>query len=238
MRCGVVVFPASNCDHDAYHVLKHLLGCETVFLWHDDATVRGCDLVVLPGGFAYGDYLRAGAMAAVAPVMGAVKEHAAAEGLVLGICNGFQVLTEAGLLPGALRRNAGLRFICRDVHLAIENPNLVWTHRYAAGGAAKTTIRLPIAHAEGCYTADEATLDELEHSGRIAFRYVSAEGERLEGSNPNGSARAIAGITNAAGNVLGLMPHPERAAEEMLGNTDGLALFESLMSPVLAQVHS
>lgn len=234
MRCGVVVFPGSNCDHDVYHVLKHVLGCETLFLWHGDSSVRGCDLVVLPGGFAYGDYLRAGAMAAVSPILDAVKEHAAHGGLVLGICNGFQVLTEAGLLEGALRRNAGLRFTCRDVYLAVENTELPWTRRYTKG----TPIRLPIAHAEGNFSADEATLARLEETGRIVFRYVSADGSRDSGGNPNGSARDIAGITNEAGNVLGLMPHPERAAEEMLGNTDGLALFESLLAAAFEEVRA
>lgn len=229
MRCGVVVFPGSNCDHDAYHVVKHVLECETVFLWHTDTALRQCDLVILPGGFAYGDYLRAGAMAAASPIMQAVRDHADKGGLVLGICNGFQVLTESGLLPGALRRNQGLRFSCRDVHLAVENTDLPFTSRYSAGAV----IRLPIAHAEGCYVADEATLDELEAARRVVFRYVGADGARGAG-NPNGSARDIAGIVSAGGNVLGLMPHPERAAEEILGNTDGLALFEGLLTTVLA----
>lgn len=234
MRCGVVVFPGSNCDHDVYHVLKHVLGCETYFLWHGETSVRGCDLVVLPGGFAYGDYLRAGAMAAVSPIMSAVKEMADAGGYVLGICNGFQVLTESGLLPGALRRNAGLRFSCREVTLEVANTNLPWTRRYAAGAV----IRLPIAHAEGCFTADAETLEQLETNHRVVFRYVDADGNRGGAGNPNGSAHDIAGITNAASNVLGLMPHPERAAEEMLGNLDGLALFESLLSEAVAEVHA
>jgi phosphoribosylformylglycinamidine synthase subunit PurQ / glutaminase len=222
MRCGVVVFPASNCDHDAYHVLKHVLGADTVFLWHADETIRGCDLVVLPGGFAYGDYLRAGALAAVSPIMKAIREHADAGGLVLGICNGFQVLTESGLLPGALCRNTGLRFICKEVGLRVERTDLPFTRRYGEGAS----IRLPIAHAQGCYTADAETLASLEANRQVVFRYA---GEGEDG-NPNGSANAIAGVVNRSGNVLGLMPHPERAAEEVLGNTDGLAFFEGLLN--------
>jgi phosphoribosylformylglycinamidine synthase I len=232
MRCGVVVFPGSNCDHDVYHVLKHVLGEEALYLWHQDETVKGCDLVVLPGGFAYGDYLRAGALAALSPVMAAVRRHAEAGGLVLGVCNGFQVLLEAGLLPGAMRRNASLRFLCQDVHLRVERADLPFTRAYREG----QVLRMPIAHAEGNYEDSPARLDALEAAHQVIFRYASPDGARADAPeapgapgagerfNPNGSARAIAGIANRAGNVLGLMPHPERCAEEILGNTDGLGL--------------
>ncbi|MDP9121522.1 MAG: phosphoribosylformylglycinamidine synthase subunit PurQ, partial [Acidobacteriota bacterium] len=212
MSCGVVVFPGSNCDHDVYHVLKHALGQQTHFLWHQHETVAGCDLVVLPGGFAYGDYLRAGALAALSPVMAAVKRHAEAGGLVLGICNGFQVLLEAGLLPGAMRRNASLRFQCRDVHLRVERADLPFTREYRAG----QLLRMPVAHAEGNYEDAADRLDALEAARQVVFRYVPAAGAAggaEDAWNPNGSARAIAGVCNSRGNVLGLMPHPERCAE-------------------------
>jgi phosphoribosylformylglycinamidine synthase I len=223
MKCGVVVFPGSNCDHDVYHVLKHVLGQEVAFLWHQDETIDGCELVVLPGGFAYGDYLRAGALAALSPVMAAVKRHAEAGGLVLGVCNGFQVLLESGLLPGAMRRNASLRFQCREVHLRVERDDLPFTRGYRKG----QIIRLPVAHAEGNYEDFPGALDTLESRDGVAFRYCSPEGEVAGPEsrwNPNGAARGIAGVANARGNVLGLMPHPERAAEELLGKTDGLPL--------------
>jgi len=223
MRCGVVVFPGSNCDHDAYHVLKHVLEQDVTFLWHQDDSVKGCDLVVLPGGFSYGDYLRAGAMAALSPVMAAVKRHAEAGGLVLGICNGFQVLLEAGLLPGAMRRNASLRFRCQDVWLKAERTDLPFTRRLRAG----QVLRMPIAHAEGNYEDAPEKLDALEAAGQVVFRYSTPDGAVTPESNPNGAARNIAGICNARGNVLGLMPHPERCSEPVLGNTDGLALFAS-----------
>jgi phosphoribosylformylglycinamidine synthase subunit PurQ / glutaminase len=235
MKCGIVVFPGSNCDHDVYHVCKHVLQQEATFLWHQDETLKGSDLVVLPGGFAYGDYLRAGAMAALAPVMAAVKRHAAAGGLVLGICNGFQVLVEAGLLPGAMRRNASLRFLCRDVWLRVERDDLPFTRRLRRG----QLLRMPIAHAEGNYEDAAERLDTLEAARQVVFRYASPQGEvdAAEAAwNPNGAARAIAGICNPAGNVLGLMPHPERCAEEILGSTDGLAVLASAveaLSPAL-----
>jgi len=225
MRCGVVVFPGSNCDHDVYHVLKHVLGQDVYFLWHDEASLKGCELVVLPGGWSYGDYLRGGAMAALSPVLSAVKEHAGKGGKVLGICNGFQVLTESHLLPGALRRNRGLRFECRDVHLRVERADTAFTSTYSQG----QVVRMPIAHGEGNYEHTAAELDRLEAAGQVVFRYVSPAGELDDAWNPNGSARAIAGVANEAGNVLGLMPHPERCAEEVLGNADGLALFESVV---------
>jgi phosphoribosylformylglycinamidine synthase len=223
MKCGVVVFPGSNCDHDVYHVLKHVLDQEATFLWHQDDNLKGCDLVVLPGGFAYGDYLRAGALAALSPVMGAVKRHAEAGGRVLGICNGFQVLLEAGLLPGAMRRNQNLRFLCRDVHLQVERADLPFTGKLKPG----QVLRIPIAHAEGNYEDAPERLDALEANRQVIFRYVTPEGARADGdpaANPNGAARAIAGICNAGGNVLGMMPHPERCSEQILGNTDGLAV--------------
>jgi phosphoribosylformylglycinamidine synthase I len=224
VRCGVVVFPGSNCDHDVYHVLKHVLGQDTIFLWHDDADLRGSHLVLLPGGFSYGDYLRSGAMAACSPIMAEVRRHAEAGGLVLGICNGFQILLESGLLPGAMRRNQRLRFECRDVHLRLERDDLPFLTGYRTG----EVLTLPIAHAEGNYIDTPAALDALEEKGQVVFRYVDPDGELRADSpewNPNGSAHGIAGITNERGNVLGMMPHPERAAEQVLGNDAGLALF-------------
>lgn len=229
MKCGVVVFPGSNCDHDVYHVLKHVLDQEATFLWHQDDNLKGCDLVVLPGGFAYGDYLRAGALAALSPVMGAVKRHAEAGGRVLGICNGFQVLLEAGLLPGAMRRNQNLRFLCREVHLQVERADLPFTRKLEPG----QVLRIPIAHAEGNYEDAPERLDALEANRQVVFRYVTPEGARADGdprANPNGAARAIAGICNAGGNVLGMMPHPERCSEQILGNTDGLAVLASAVA--------
>ena len=220
MKCGVVVFPGSNCDHDVYHVLKHLLNEEVVFLWHDDMDLKGCDLVVLPGGFSYGDYLRAGAMAGMSPIVDAIRRHAEAGGLVLGICNGFQILLEMGLLPGAMRRNAGQRFVCDDVGLEVVRSDLPFTSGYAEG----ELLTMPVAHAEGNYFDSPENLDQLEENNQVVFRYC--EGAATEGDgNPNGSERGIAGICNLEGNVLGLMPHPERCSEEILGNTDGLALF-------------
>jgi phosphoribosylformylglycinamidine synthase len=215
------MFPGSNCDHDVYHVLKHVLGQDVTFLWHDSTRLHGCDLIVLPGGFSYGDYLRGGALAAQAPIMGPIREHAEAGGLLLGICNGFQILLEAGLLPGAMRRNRTLRFECRDVHLRVERNDLPFTRHYREG----QVLRMPVAHAEGNFEDTPEALDRLEAGQRVVLRYVSPEGEVDDAWNPNGSARAIAGITNEGGNVLGLMPHPERSAEAILGNTDGRGLF-------------
>ena len=226
MRAGVVVFPGSNCDHDVYHVLKHVLNQDATFLWHQDDTLKGSDLVVLPGGFSYGDYLRAGALASLSPIMGAVKRHAEAGGMVLGICNGFQVLLEAGLLPGAMRRNKSLRFLCRDVHLKVERADLPYTRQLREG----QVLRIPIAHAEGNYEDAPEKLDALEANRQVVFRYVAPDGSRADDDaehNPNGSARAIAGICNAGGNVLGMMPHPERCSEQILGNTDGLGILAS-----------
>ncbi|HEX5241459.1 MAG TPA: phosphoribosylformylglycinamidine synthase subunit PurQ [Candidatus Limnocylindrales bacterium] len=215
-RIGVVVFPGSNCDRDTVRGIE-LAGGEAVPLWHEQASLDGVAAVVLPGGFAYGDYLRAGVIARFSPVMRSVAEFAAHGGLVLGICNGFQVLAEAGLVPGALLRNRGLRFLGRDVRIAPERLDTPFTSRLADRGP----LRLPIAHGEGCYYADDATLDALERDGQVLFRYI--------GDNPNGSVRAIAGVINAAGNVGGLMPHPERAAEAALGSVDGMGILRSLV---------
>ncbi len=228
MRCGVVVFPGSNCDHDVYHVLKHVLSQEVLFLWHGDDTVKDCELVVLPGGFSYGDYLRAGAMAVHSPIMAAVRRFADAGGKVLGICNGFQILLEAGMLSGAMWRNRSLRFECRDVYLKVERDDLPFTTGYRAG----QVLRMPIAHAEGSFLHSQEALDELEAGGRVVFRYVGPDGSAAQADlaaqwNVNGSAREIAGICNADGNVLGMMPHPERCAERLFGNEDGLQIFAS-----------
>jgi phosphoribosylformylglycinamidine synthase len=227
-RIGVVVFPGSNCDRDTTHAVE-LAGGEPVELWHEQASLEGVAGVILPGGFAYGDYLRAGVIARFSPVMRAVAAFAADGGLVLGICNGFQVLAEAGLVPGALLRNRGLRFLGRDVRIAVEQPDTPFTH--LAG--PRRPLRMPIAHGEGCYFADDATLDALEASGGVLFRYVRADGsvagETDDPANPNGSLRAIAGVRNAAGNVAGLMPHPERASEALLGSDDGFGLVRSFV---------
>ena len=228
-RIGVVVFPGSNCDRDTLRGIE-IAGGQAVELWHEQGTLDGVAAVVLPGGFAYGDYLRAGVIARFSPVMRAVEAFAHEGGLVLGICNGFQVLAEAGLVPGALLRNRGLRFLGRDVHIAAARLDTPFTHALTAAGRP---LRMPIAHGEGCYYADDATLDTLEAGGRSLFRYVddagttAAETDRL--ANPNGSVRAIAGVLNDAGNVAGLMPHPERASEEILGSDDGFAIIRSLV---------
>jgi phosphoribosylformylglycinamidine synthase len=229
VRIGVVVFPGSNCDRDTLHALD-LAGAEAVALWHEQATLDGVAAVILPGGFAYGDYLRAGVIAQFSPVMRAVEAFAADGGLVLGICNGFQVLAEAGLVPGALLRNRGLRFLGRDVRISAERLDTPFTHALAGVGGP---LRMPIAHGEGCYYADDATLDALEADGQVLFRYVDGAGERAadddRAANPNGSLRAIAGVMNAAGNVAGLMPHPERASEAILGSDDGFPIVRSLV---------
>ncbi|HEX2122753.1 MAG TPA: phosphoribosylformylglycinamidine synthase subunit PurQ [Thermoanaerobaculia bacterium] len=226
MKFGVVVLPGSNCDHDALHVATGVLGADAEPLWHKDTDLKGADCVIIPGGFAYGDYLRAGALAKFAPIMEPIRRHADAGGLVLGICNGFQVLTEVGLLPGALMRNQHLRFLSRDVLLRTEETDTPFTSELAAG----QILRAPIAHGEGNYFADDATLDELERNRQVIFRYCDEEGRLTAEANPNGSARNIAGICNRRRNVLGLMPHPERCSESILGNADGLALFRSIAS--------
>ena len=216
MKWGVVVFPGSNCDHDAYHVLKHVLHQDVHFLWHKDKNLKTYDAIVLPGGFSYGDYLRCGAMARFSPIMKEVIQFSKKGGMVLGICNGFQILLESGLLPGAMLQNASLKFICETVTLAVEHNRNPFTKKYKKG----EHLQMPIAHAEGNYFIDAEGLKELEDNGQIIFRYVK---------NPNGSLKSIAGISNKKGNVLGLMPHPERASEALLGSTDGLRLFESVI---------
>lgn len=226
MRVGVVVFPGSNCDHDALHACGAVFGMDAVPVWHKDALPVGLDLVYLPGGFSFGDYLRSGAIAATSPVMQSVKAFAADGGLVLGVCNGFQVLCEAGLLPGALLRNRALRFRCHDQHLRVERTDTPFTNAYHHGDV----LSIPIAHGDGCYTADPATLDRLESDGRVVFRYCDASGAVTDAANPNGSARGIAGIVNETGTVLGMMPHPERHVEALVGGTDGRGLFESLLA--------
>jgi phosphoribosylformylglycinamidine synthase subunit PurQ / glutaminase len=221
---GVVVFPGSNCDHDAYHVLSHVLHQDTRFLWHKNSSLEGVDVVVLPGGFSYGDYLRCGAIARFSPIMKEVIAFANAGGIVIGICNGFQILCEAGLLPGTLLRNERLTFVCKPVGLRVEQQHPVFTRTYRAG----QVITLPVAHGEGKYHADESVLRKLEENGQVLFRYCDSSGAVVPDANPNGSASNIAGIINEAGNVMGMMPHPERAAEAILGNTDGAGIFLSL----------
>jgi phosphoribosylformylglycinamidine synthase len=225
LKAAVIVFPGSNCDRDVAVALKASMGKAPLMVWHRDTELPTVDLVVVPGGFSYGDYLRCGAMAAHSPIMREVKALADKGAPVLGICNGFQILTEAGLLPGVLMRNAALRFICKDVTLRVETTDSPFARRYKEGEA----IRLPIAHAEGNYFADPDTLDRLEGEGRVAFRYCTADSDVTADANPNGSARNIAGIYNEKRTVLGLMPHPERLAEDALGGTDGLPMFEGLV---------
>src|SRR3954468_23532640 len=233
VRVGVVVFPGSNCDADTLQGLG-LVGADAVALWHESADLAGVDAVILPGGFAYGDYIRAGVIARFSPVMRAVAGFAAEGGLVLGICNGFQVLAEAGLVPGALLRNRGLRFVCKQIAIAPERLDSPFT----AGVGERRPLRMPVAHGEGCYFADQTTLDAIEANGQVLFRYVHADGSVAadpdDPANPNGSLRGIAGVTNAAGNVAGLMPHPETAVETILGSDDGLLLIRSLVESAAA----
>jgi phosphoribosylformylglycinamidine synthase I len=222
MRVAVLKFPGSNCDQDALFSLRGDLGVAAEYVWHEETSLAGFDAVFLPGGFSYGDYLRCGAMAARAPVMDAVRQFAAEGRPILGACNGFQILCEAGLLPGALLLNAGQKFICRDVYLRAENRQSIWTQ------AVDRILRIPIAHGEGRYVVDRETLKNIEDTGQIAFRYVNAQGNRSEEANFNGSMDAIAGVLNEKGNVLGLMPHPERATKKILGSTDGFAILNGL----------
>ncbi len=225
MKFGVVVFPGSNCDHDAWYALGEVLHQSVEFLWHQSEDVKGFDAILLPGGFSYGDYLRTGAIARFSPVMRAVEKFARGGGLVLGICNGFQILCEAGLLPGVLQRNAGLRFVCKQVHLRVENTDTPFT----AAARAGQVLEIPIAHGDGNYFCGEATLGELERNRQIVFRYTTPDGREDAAANPNGSLANIAGICNRERNVLGLMPHPERAVENALGSSDGLVIFQSLI---------
>ena len=229
MKFGVVVFPGSNCDRDVVTVSRGLLNQPTRLVWHTESDIDDCDVVVIPGGFSYGDYLRCGAIARFSPVMRAVAEHARRGRIVIGICNGFQVLTEAGLLPGALVRNRGLQFVCDRVRLRVERTDLPCTRRYQQGAL----IEIPIAHGEGCYYADADTLTALEEYRQVVFRYVDAQGDATSEANPNGSLHNIAGICNREGNVVGMMPHPERASDPALGPTDGRAFFESLVESLV-----
>jgi len=225
MRFGIIVFPGSNCDHDCYHVLKHMLHQEARFIWHKGREISGCDVIILPGGFSYGDYLRTGAIARFSPVMEEVIPFARCGGLLVGICNGFQILCEAGLLPGALMRNAHLRFVSRHVYMRVENADTTFTRKCRNA----EVLKIPVAHGDGNYVADDATLDELEANRRVLFRYCAADSEVTPQASPNGAARQIAGIMNAEGNVMGLMPHPERASESVLGSADGIKIFESII---------
>jgi phosphoribosylformylglycinamidine synthase len=229
MKFGVVTFPGSNGDYDAYQAAMEALGEEAVFLWHKDHDLQGCDVVILPGGFSYGDYLRAGAIARFSPIMQEVVQHAQRGGPVLAICNGFQIACEAGLLPGALLRNTSLKFVCAPIGIRVETTDTLFTSRYERG----QRIVVPIAHGDGRYSADEETLDRLEGEGQVVFRYAPSALEAEEAYNPNGSMRDIAGIVNEAGNVLGMMPHPERAVDPLLGTADGLPLFESILQRVV-----
>jgi phosphoribosylformylglycinamidine synthase len=231
LKFAIVVFPGSNCDADCFHIAKDLLRCEAEYVWHKDTDLKGADAVILPGGFAYGDYLRAGALARFSPVMHSVAEFAKTGGAVLGICNGFQVLLEAGLLPGAVRVNRGLRYVCRDVHLRVENTETAFTRLYERGAV----IRMPIGHMEGNYTAPPETLEALEREGRVVFRYCDEQGRVTDEANPNGATSNIAGIANRDGNVVGLMPHPDRCAEGVLGNDVGRKMFESAVHALAAR---
>jgi phosphoribosylformylglycinamidine synthase len=230
MKFGVVVFPGSNCDHDAYHVLSKHVGQPVDFVWHKETDLSGFDALVIPGGFSYGDYLRAGALARFSPVMNAVKDFAAEGKFVFGICNGFQILCEAGLLPGALMRNADLHFVCRHVGIRVENANTPYTSELETG----RVLSIPLAHADGNYTCDDETLSSLEENGQIVFRYCEPDGEITDNANPNGALSNIAGICNLDRNVLGMMPHPERACEELLGSNDGRDIFSSLTKAIAA----
>ncbi len=226
MKVGVVIFPGSNCDYDAYRALKMIDGVDVVYLWHGTDDLQGFQAIILPGGFSYGDYLRSGSIARFSPIMKKVVDFAGHGGLVLGICNGFQILLESGLLPGAMIMNSRLRFVCREVILRVENKNTAFTSGLEVGDR----LRMPVAHNEGSYFADPVTLSELESSGRVIFRYVDENGVVTSGANPNGSLNGIAGIINDRGNVAGLMPHPERACEAILGSEDGLGVLQSLCS--------
>jgi phosphoribosylformylglycinamidine synthase len=224
MKFGVLVFPGSNCDHDAHHVIGGVMGQPVTYLWHESEDLQGCDAVLVPGGFAYGDYLRTGAIARFAPIMQSVRRFAGSGGLVLGICNDFQILCEAGLLPGALMRNAGLHYICKQVHLHVETGASAFTDGLACG----QVLKMPIGHMEGNYFCDAETLDALQRQDRIAFRYATADGLVNAEANPNGSLDNIAGILSEGRNVLGMMPHPDRSSEALLGSADGLKVFQSM----------
>ena len=225
MKFGVLVFPGSNCDHDTYNVIEQIAHQPVTMLWHESEDLEGCDAILVPGGFAYGDYLRTGAIAHFAPVMQSVKRFAASGGLVLGICNGFQILCESGLLPGALLRNAGLKYICKQVHLRTETADSPFTNALARG----QVLQIPIGHMEGNYFCDESTLATLQREDRIAFRYATPSGDITAAANPNGSLDNIAGVLNQGRNVLGMMPHPDRSSEALLGSADGFSIFQSMI---------
>jgi phosphoribosylformylglycinamidine synthase len=227
-KFGVVVFPGSNCDHDTYYVLRKLLDLDVIFLWHKQATLEDCDVIILPGGFSYGDYLRTGAIARFSPIMNEVIRFANKGGYVFGICNGFQVLLEAGLLPGVMIKNESLNFVCKDIYLKIENKETVYTK----GINGKNSLKIPVAHGEGNYFTDENTLKELEDNNQIVFKYCTSDGSITNESNPNGSIMNIAGIINKNGNVMGMMPHPERSSDSVLGKTDGSLIFKSLVNNI------
>ena len=230
MKFGVVVFPGSNCDHDAFYAIGNILHKPVEFIWHQSEDLAGCDAIILPGGFAHGDYLRTGAIARFSPVMSAVEKFARSGGTVLGICNGFQILLEAGLLPGAMMRNKGLRYICRHVYIRVEETDAAVTCAAKKG----QVLKVPIAHNEGNYNCDDATLAELQRNRQILFRYTSADGSNDDAGNPNGSLCNIAGICNRERNVAGLMPHPERAVEPELDSADGLVVFQSMVAALIA----
>jgi phosphoribosylformylglycinamidine synthase I len=229
MKFGVVVFPGSNCDHDAYYTLANVMHKPVELIWHQSTDLAGCDAIVLPGGFAHGDYLRTGAIARFSPVMKSLEKFAKGGGMVFGICNGFQILLEAGLLPGAVMRNSGLRYICRHVHVRIEQTDTPFTNAAKKG----QIIRIPIAHNDGNFNVDEATLAELENNRQVIFRYTTADGSDDVAGNPNGSMSNIAGVCNRERNVAGLMPHPERAVEAALGSDDGLVIFQSMVEALV-----
>lgn len=231
MKFGVIIFPGSNCDHDTYHVVSKVIGQPVRFIWHQETSVSDCDAVILPGGFSYGDYLRCGAIANFSPVMASVKEFAANGGYVAGICNGFQILCEAGLLPGVLLRNSGLRFLCEFVDIRVERTDTAFTNEYRE----HEVLNVPIAHGEGNYFCRPEELAELEANRQILFRYSTGAGSISDSSNPNGSLSNIAGIVNRTGNVMGLMPHPERASEDIVGGSDGLRVFHSLTKTLIAE---
>ena len=229
MKFGVVVFPGSNCDHDAFYAIGNVLKKPVEFIWHQSEDLEDCDAVILPGGFSYGDYLRTGAIARFSPVMNSVEKFANGGGLVLGICNGFQILCEAGLLPGAMMRNSGLRFICRHVHIRVGQTDTPFTNAAEQG----QILKIPIAHSDGNYTVDDATLVELERNRQVIFRYTTSDGKNDDAGNPNGAVHNIAGVCNRERNVAGLMPHPERAVESALGSADGLMIFRSMVEALL-----
>lgn len=230
MKFGVIIFPGSNCDQDSYHAAVVATGQQATFLWHESHDLENCDAVIVPGGFAYGDYLRTGAIARFAPIMQEVARFAASGGLVIGICNGFQILCEAGMLPGALMRNAGLKYVCRQVHLRVENADTPFTNACMKG----EILQIPVGHMEGNYYCDPAILEQLKEQNRIVFRYCTPSGEITALANPNGSLENIAGICNREGNVLGMMPHPDRCSEGLLGSADGVKIFQSMAAALVA----